>query len=114
MEQIIIGALLIGGLAFLLIRGMRGGEGSMGGCCGGHGSHQGHGEHKEHREDKGSKTAEMVKDPVCGMTIGREEAATSRWYRDNVFYFCSSACAERFDKAPEQYAKDVEVAVREV
>lgn len=45
----------------------------------------------------------MEKDPVCGMLVRSEEAAEQRAIRGRTYYFCSAACAARFDKAPQRY-----------
>jgi YHS domain-containing protein len=49
-------------------------------------------------------------DPVCGMTIDSTTAAAHRRYRDGDYYFCSAACAELFDAAPDRF---LEPAARE-
>lgn len=47
----------------------------------------------------------MSKDPVCGMNVDKQQAAGSSNYQGETFYFCSQACKERFDKAPQQYVR---------
>ena len=47
-----------------------------------------------------------VKDPVCGMTIGEEDAAGTSTYQGRTYYFCSTSCKEKFDQDPEVYAKE--------
>jgi Cu+-exporting ATPase len=50
----------------------------------------------------------MERDVVCGVEIDKNTAAAQSEYQGRTFYFCSTACKEAFDKAPEQYAqKDV-------
>lgn len=46
----------------------------------------------------------MVRDPVCGMQIKREDAAHSSDYQGQTYYFCSQRCKQRFDKNPSQFA----------
>lgn len=46
----------------------------------------------------------MEKDPVCGMLVRPEEAAAQRAIQGRTYYFCSTACAAKFDQAPQQYA----------
>lgn len=46
----------------------------------------------------------MEKDPVCGMLVRPEEAVVKRSFLGRIYYFCSTACAAKFDKAPQQYA----------
>ena len=48
----------------------------------------------------------IVKDPVCGLEVNREEAAAHRLkreYQGLSYYFCRDYCAQQFDKAPERY-----------
>ncbi|NKQ34848.1 MAG: YHS domain-containing protein [Chloroflexi bacterium] len=49
----------------------------------------------------------MVKDPVCGMEIGPEAAATRRSHMGHTFYFCSTQCADTFNADPHKYAHPV-------
>lgn len=46
---------------------------------------------------------ESVTDPVCGMRIRRSAATASSEYKGHPYHFCSSACRNRFDAAPEQF-----------
>ncbi len=43
-----------------------------------------------------------VRDPVCGMTIEKEQAAGSSRYQGKEYYFCSDSCKSKFDKNPAQ------------
>jgi P-type Cu+ transporter len=45
---------------------------------------------------------EMV-DPVCGMTVEPETAAAAWEHGDEVYYFCSVGCMERFREDPERF-----------
>jgi Cu+-exporting ATPase len=47
-------------------------------------------------------TAEVT-DPVCGMTFAPEDAAGSAEFNGQTFYFCASACQERFEANPNQF-----------
>ncbi len=47
----------------------------------------------------------MVTDPVCSMTLDPTHAATSRQWAGQTFYFCSPACAAKFDADPAHYAQ---------
>ena len=51
-------------------------------------------------------TETQVKDPVCGMTISEKTAAGTSEYKGENFYFCSSACKEKFDSNPAQYLRE--------
>jgi len=48
------------------------------------------------REDNGEEVP-MVKDPECGVFIQEDQAIIVK-AGDEVHYFCSSACAERYGK----------------
>lgn len=47
--------------------------------------------------------ADMVKDPVCGMVIDPQEAAAQEEHDGTMFYFCSTACHEKFLADPHRY-----------
>jgi len=44
-----------------------------------------------------------VKDPVCSMDIEAATAAGRTEYKGQMYYFCGSACKEKFDLKPDQY-----------
>lgn len=44
-----------------------------------------------------------VKDPVCGMTVKKDEAAATSEHMGKTFYFCSPGCKEKFDSEPMKY-----------
>ena len=46
-----------------------------------------------------------VKDPVCGMSVKKKEAAATSEHMGRTFYFCSSACKQSFDREPMKYMK---------
>ncbi len=50
-----------------------------------------------------AEAAATVRDPVCGMEINPDEAATTRQSEGQTIYFCSDSCAMRFDKEPRAY-----------
>jgi Cu+-exporting ATPase len=45
----------------------------------------------------------MKRDPVCGMDVDTKRAAATSDYKDDTYYFCSTACKERFDSDPESF-----------
>lgn len=51
-----------------------------------------------------------VTDPVCGMSVEKDEAAAKSEYQGNTYYFCSKICKEKFDKDPEAYTGKKEEA----
>jgi len=50
----------------------------------------------------------MENDPVCGMQIEKEDAAGQSDFEGRTYYFCSSACQEKFDANPTQYTNESE------
>jgi YHS domain-containing protein len=47
---------------------------------------------------------ETVIDPVCGMTIGRNQAPFTREHSASVYYLCSIECTRKFDADADAYA----------
>ena len=45
----------------------------------------------------------MTQDPVCGMAVEPEMAAAAWEHGDQVYYFCSVGCLERFKRDPEGF-----------
>lgn len=68
--------------------------------CGAH-MMGGHGKHRKHQ---GSAADGEIKDPVCGMSIRPEKAGAATVLEGKIHYFCSVACREKFEQAPEKYA----------
>lgn len=50
-----------------------------------------------------SETAEMAKDPVCGMSVTPEKAAASVEHGGRQWYFCGQSCFKKFQANPEAY-----------
>jgi YHS domain-containing protein len=50
------------------------------------------------------KAPAQATDPVCGMTV-ETKAAEKSAYKGKTYYFCSRDDKEKFDKAPDKYAK---------
>src|SRR6266481_286793 len=48
-------------------------------------------------------SAPRVKDPVCGMWVDSQNPAGKVEHGGRAYYFCSSRCAERFEKEPEKF-----------
>ena len=49
--------------------------------------------------------ANMHRDPVCNMEVDQQTAAGTSLYQGENYYFCSQDCKQKFDRNPEQYAK---------
>jgi YHS domain-containing protein len=92
----IIWFLVIGGLFYFMMKH----------GCGAHmGGHGGHEEgHEGHARHGGSLSgSQNVKDPVCGMEIGKDQAHTMVRRGERQVFFCSEACYNKFNEEPEKY-----------
>jgi P-type Cu+ transporter len=45
----------------------------------------------------------MATDPVCGMRVDTDDAASMAEYEGKTFYFCSQACHDAFVADPISY-----------
>lgn len=54
------------------------------------------------KTDGGS--ANVVKDPICGMKVNLETAEFKSIYEGKEYGFCSASCKAEFDSNPGQYA----------
>ena len=50
-------------------------------------------------------------DPVCGMDVASDGAAMKEAYQGQTYYFCSTACQEKFKSAPQTYAQGPQPAL---
>jgi putative ABC transport system ATP-binding protein len=46
---------------------------------------------------------EMAVDPVCGMSVDREQAPAQANYAGRLFYFCARGCRDEFLATPEHF-----------
>jgi Cu+-exporting ATPase len=44
-------------------------------------------------------------DPVCGMTVTKENAACSYDYNGKTYYFCAASCKDEFAATPGKYLR---------
>ena len=44
-------------------------------------------------------------DPVCGMSVSKDNAAGHHEYKGVTYYFCGTGCLERFKRDPEKYLR---------
>ena len=56
----------------------------------------------ERKEDKAT-----VKDAVCGMDIEPDAASAQMEYQGETYYFCSSACLDKFMAEPQKHASPI-------
>lgn len=52
----------------------------------------------------------MGLDPVCKSEVNPMGAEAQSEYEGVIFYFCSRACKEQFDREPLRYLDDVDLA----
>jgi YHS domain-containing protein len=45
----------------------------------------------------------MATDPVCGMRVDTDDAASTAGYEGKTYYFCSQACHDAFMADPISY-----------
>ncbi|MCI0486266.1 MAG: YHS domain-containing protein, partial [Blastocatellia bacterium] len=50
-----------------------------------------------------SQSPDESRDPVCGMSVVRENARYKTVFGDETFYFCCLRCKETFDRSPQNY-----------
>ncbi|MDO9224334.1 MAG: HAD-IC family P-type ATPase, partial [Caulobacter sp.] len=65
-------------------------------------SDPGHGHHHAH-DDAGG--VEMIKDPVCGMTVDPATANHHATHADHDYWFCSKGCETKFVADPDRYLR---------
>ena len=51
-----------------------------------------------------TKTEENI-DPVCGMTVTKENAACSYDYNGKTYYFCAASCKDDFASDPTKFIR---------
>ncbi len=71
--------------------------------------HHNHGHHGHDHHEHGASTADdVVRDPVCGMTVDPAAGKPSLRYDGHAYHFCSEGCRRKFEAAPQDYltAKD--------
>ncbi|MBI4526998.1 MAG: YHS domain-containing protein [Deltaproteobacteria bacterium] len=54
---------------------------------------------------EGDSTSCMKVDPVCRMLVERETAPAKLPFGDQIYYFCSFPCAQRFALSPDVYLR---------
>lgn len=87
--------LLVVGVILMMRRG-----GMACGPFGGGGHHGGHGEGR----DEGARRPESPVDPVSGQPVD-PKTAVATVYQGRAYYFATKENRERFEAAPEQYAR---------
>ena len=58
---------------------------------------------KNHNQDHMAQaTTDVLKDPVCGMTV-TEESKYHEEFKGKTYFFCSDKCQSKFHSSPVQY-----------
>jgi len=57
----------------------------------------------ETMNEKGSESAHMATDPVCGMAVDPHAGKPTEAFRGRSYYFCSEGCRSKFAKDPGHY-----------
>lgn len=63
-----------------------------------HTHHHDHGSHHH-----GATDEDVVRDPVCGMTVDTDAGKSSLAYEGRVYHFCCDGCRKKFEAAPQDY-----------
>jgi len=56
---------------------------------------------------------EVIKDPVCRMSVKDEETTAKMEYRGKIYHFCSSHCKDTFQRNPAKYTEGGKKNVKE-
>lgn len=74
--------------------------------CGSHvmGHGHDHGTEDHSGSEHGSSAADHAIDPVCGKPVSAAEGKSSV-YQGLPYYFCSSACRDKFEASPDRYVR---------
>jgi YHS domain-containing protein len=54
------------------------------------------------------KSGATERDPVCGMDVDVSHASGHREQGGRVYWFCSTACTNKFDANPDYYSKNAD------
>ncbi len=65
-----------------------------------------HAGHAHHAHGATTKTADSLKDPVCGMTVTAQSAHHAE-HDGHPYYFCSAKCQAKFSADPKRYVAGV-------
>ncbi|MFA5958016.1 heavy metal translocating P-type ATPase [Hyphomicrobium sp.] len=79
----------------------------------GHG-HNGHSCCSHKNEKAGADTAQLVKDPVCGMGVNPLTPKHHAEHAGKPYYFCSAGCEAKFIAEPAKYLKPAEAKTEPV
>ena len=75
--------------------------------CGAHVMGHGHHHGRSSRSGDGGQPPARATDPICGMTV-ETASAKSSFYQGQAYYFCSTACRDKFEASPQAFAKGAE------
>lgn len=56
-----------------------------------------------HHHQHSPEQTDVVRDPVCGMSVDRATAQHTVDHKDQKYYLCSTRCKEKFEQDPDRY-----------
>ena len=59
--------------------------------------------HSDHGQGRETTGGQVVRDPVCGMTVDPAAGKPTHEHDGRVFHFCNPGCRDKFAKAPGDY-----------
>jgi Cu+-exporting ATPase len=59
--------------------------------------------HSDHDQGRETTGGQVVRDPVCGMTVDPAAGKPTHEHDGRVFHFCNPGCRDKFAKAPGDY-----------
>jgi len=66
-----------------------------------HATHHGHATQEKPHSD--TSADDVIRDPVCGMTVDPKAGKPKAEHAGHVYHFCSQSCHDKFVKEPETY-----------
>ena len=100
--SVVVAGALVAAIYYLMTRlGICRGASGQGGCCGDQTADGNREFGQSNRQD--NNTTAMARDPVCGIDVAPNSAASSADFNGKTYYFCSVHCRELFQAAPTQY-----------
>ncbi|BCH22617.1 heavy metal translocating P-type ATPase [Mesorhizobium sp. L-8-3] len=68
-------------------------------------AHHDHADHARHGHGAGqaADVGQIVRDPVCGMTVDPAAGKPTVTHGGHIYHFCSASCREKFVKEPDAY-----------
>lgn len=65
--------------------------------------HHDHGNCCQSSHGGATPAGDVIRDPVCGMTVDPAAGKPTTQYGGHVYHFCSASCRDKFTKTPDNY-----------